>query len=319
MTISIQTLKKTFVGGILALLMFVAYAPQTHATSLPYYPVYQVQNMQELLVYLNSLIAQLNALQEQQRNLYGNTTYNSGGGFYTSRKYNYDVEVETNKARSIDEESATLYGEVDLDDASYAYVWFEYGQKGRFNYETDDERIDEYDSETFSENIDNLDEDEKYYFRAVAEDPSGHRVYGDIQSFITDDNGGSSSSSDDDEPDVETDDVEDVDEDSARINGEVDMNDFDDGTAFFVYGEDEDAVDDADREDEYRDIDEDGDDLRKYKIYTNLDGKRSFWLEIHGLDDDTDYYYRMCVEYDDEDNDPAIICGDTENFETDED
>ena len=165
--------------------------------------------------------------------------------------------------------------------------------------------------------IDNLDEDEKYYFRAVAEDPSGQRTYGNLQSFYTDDNGGSSHN--DDEPDVETGRATNIDEDSARIYGEVDMNDFDDGIVFFVYGEDEDEIDDVDNEDRYNDVDEQGDDLQKYKVYTNLDGYRSFWLQINGLDDDTEHYYRICVEYDDEDNDPVLACGDTESFETDRD
>ena len=82
MTISVQTLKKVFVGGAIALFMFVAYAPQTHAMS-TYYPTSQVQNTSDLIKYLNALIAQLHALQEQQRNLYSYNRYTPNHGVFS--------------------------------------------------------------------------------------------------------------------------------------------------------------------------------------------------------------------------------------------
>lgn len=324
MTISVTSTLKAFVGGMIAVLLFVAFAPQTQAysyVSYPTTPVYQTQSSQDLVAYLYALIAQLQSLQTQYYYQYGHQYGNPGQTYYrpvyNHNSYDdYDVEVETLRARDIDDEEARLYGEVDLDGAPYAYVWFEYGQGGRLTDHTDEEKVS--DDDDFSAYVDDLDEDEKYYFRAVAEDPDGQRTYGELMSFETDDHGGSSSNNDD-EPDVETGDAKNIDEDSARIYGEVDMNDFDDGLVFFVYGEDEDAVEDVEDENEYNDVDEEGDDLQKVKIYSNLDDERSFWLEIGGLDDDTDYYYRICVEYEDEDDDEVLVCGDTEHFQTDED
>src|SRR5690606_5339009 len=123
----------------------------------------------------------------------------------------------------------------------------------------------------------------------------------------------------DDIPDVNTEDAEDVDEDSAELHGEVDMNDFEDGRVFFVYGQDESDIEDVEDEDSYSDVDEQGDDLQKVQVYSNLDNSRSFWVSVFGLDDDTDYYFRICVEYEDEDGDDTLECGSVEEFTTDND
>ena len=97
------------------------------------------------------------------------------------------------------------------------------------------------------------------------------------------------------------------------------MNDFNNGLAFFVYGEDEDQVEDiTDEYDEYRDIDEDGDDLQKVFVDDNIDGSISARADIRGLDDDTDIFFTFCVEYEDEDDDEVLVCGDVEEFTTDD-
>ena len=97
------------------------------------------------------------------------------------------------------------------------------------------------------------------------------------------------------------------------------MNDFRNGIVFFVWGEDEDQVDDIERDyDSYSDVDEDGDDLRKERVDSDLDGRASYRLDIRGLDDDTEYYFAICVEYEDEDDDEVLACGSTEEFETDD-
>jgi len=319
MIFSLKTTYKAIFTAILvaAALSFVIPAAKAEAYSAPvYYTSYQsgYQNSNDLIAYLNTLIQQLQLLQHQYQLQYGHSY--QGQGTYYSYSGDYDIEVDTVSVRNIDDDEATFNGEVDLDGASFVDVWFVYGTDGRLRSETDDLRIDARDDEDFSIDVDNLDEGDKYYFRAVAEDPSGYRVYGDIKSFEADDRG--SSSSNDDKPDVETGDVENIDEDSARLNGEVDMNDFDNGRVFFVYGEDERQVEDVEDEDRYSDVDEDGDDLQKYQVYSNLDEYRSFWFSVSGLDDNTDYYYRICVEYEDDDNDDTLECGDVEDFETDD-
>lgn len=457
-SISLQKLGFAVIAAIFAMAAFAStasaesyYYPQQQV-SVPYYyyqqpTTYQyqyqyqqpTQNKTQLIAYLKNLIAQLQALQSSK---YGHSYGGYGLGLRYPNSDDYDIDVETENARNVEDDEATLYGEIDLDDAPYADVWFEYGEGGDLDEETDEERIDDNDDERFSIDVDGLDDDDRYYFRAVAEDPNGDRVYGAIKSFESDNNNSSSDdepyadtgdvtdieddsaeisgevdmndfnngdvffvygedesqiedveddydsysdvdedgddlqkvlvdsdldssddyeqnitglnededyfyqicvgyeddddddviecggveeftaddnggSSNDDEPSVETGDASDIEDDSAEIRGEVDMNDFDNGDVFFVYGEDEDLVEDVEDEDSYSDVDEEGDDLQKYKVYDNLDGERTFWLEIYGLDDNTDHYYRICVEYEDEDDDDSLMCGDVEDFETD--
>jgi hypothetical protein len=294
-----------------------AYAPyQVYTQTYPVYPVTytaNTANVQALINQINALLLQLRQLQELQARLgYGHGygpysyTYNNG--------HDYDVEVDTDDAFDIDGDEATLSGDIDLGDASYADVWFEYGQDGSLTEESDDERVT--DDGSFDIDVNDLDEDERYYYRAVAEDPGGNVSYGDIESFVSDqgqDNNNNDNNND--EPDVTTDDAEHVSDDSAELHGSVDMNDFDDGTVFFVYGQDENQVEDVEDEDSYNAIDEDGDDLQKVKIYSGLDDSRSFWTDISGLDDDTDYFFRICVGYDDDGD--TLSCGDVESFTTD--
>jgi hypothetical protein len=182
-------------------------------------------------------------------------------------------------------------------------------------------RIDEDEDEDFDFRIGGLRDDERYYFRAVAEDDDEERDYGSIEDFQTEDY----SRYDDynynrnnNEPDVSVRSAFDIDEDSARFTGDVDMNDFRNGEVFFVYGEDEDQIDDvADDYYSYRDVDEDGDDLRKFRIDSDLDGDSSYDMRVTGLDDNTDYHYALCVGYEDEDNDDALECSSIRDFETD--
>jgi len=266
-----------------------------------------------------ALLAQLQALQAQV----DYTPYKPGKTYthtYNQSGYkSYDVEVDTVDVDVEGDDSATFTGEVELDDASYVNVWFAYGTDSSLDEETDEERVD--DDGEFEIEVDDLDEDERYYVRAVAEDPSGYLTYGDILAFTTgddDNDDDDDDNSDDDLPEAETLDAEDVSDDSAELHGEISMNDFEDGLAFFVYGEDEDAVEDVENEDTYGDIDADGDDLRKVMLSSSFDGTRTFWATVFGLDENTDHYFRICVEYEDEDNDETLECGNVEEFTTED-
>jgi len=129
--------------------------------------------------------------------------------------------------------------------------------------------------------------------------------------------GRSSRSNNDVEPEVNTLSARNIKHDRAELRGEVDMNDFKDGRVFFVYGQDEDQVEDIENDyDTYSDIDEDGDDLQKVQVDSRLDGKKSYWRTVWGLDRNTNYYFQICVEYEDEDDDQTIACGGVEEFKT---
>lgn len=236
---------------------------------------------------------------------------------------NAEISITTLSAEDIEDERARLRGEVDFDSSDFAYVWFEYGEDDDdLDESTPRVRRDDDDDEEFAVILTRLEEDQRYHFRAAGKDEDGRNDYGSTRSFTTDDDGRNNDDDDDDdddqEPDVETRDANDITDDSAVLEGEVDMNDFEDGLVFLVYGEDEDLIDDIESDfDSYDDVDEDGDDLQKVQVDSGLDDDDSYEEEISGLDFDTEYFYAYCVEYEDEDDDETLTCGGTESFETD--
>lgn len=143
-------------------------------------------------------------------------------------------------------------------------------------------------------------------------------TYGSPYYYYYPTNSGGSNSNRDEEPDVETDRARSITDDSARLEGSVDMNDFDDGEVFFVYGEDRNQIRDVEDDyDSYNDVDEDGNDLQKVRVDSSLDRDDDYSYTVRSLDDDTRYYFSLCVGYEDEDNDDVLACGSVEDFETD--
>lgn len=228
-----------------------------------------------------------------------------------------DVEATTRSAVNVGEDTATLRGQVDFNNEDEATVYFQYGRsRSNLDSKTTEVELDENDDdEDFSRRLNNLRSDTLYYFRAVAEDDQGDRDFGSTLSFRTDENDSNNSG---DEPDVSLKSITDVTDDSAELRGSVDMNDFNNGRVFFVYGEDEDQVEDiADDYDNYSEVDEDGDDLQKVTVDSDLDGTEDYTLAIGGLDSDTDIFYSLCVEYEDEDDEDVLKCSNTRDFITD--
>jgi len=259
----------------------------------------QLQQMVQLLTQLQTRLRQLLQLRDQR--------FVADG----------DVVVVTRYATDIEEDEALLQGRIALFGGSdYADVWFEYDDdRSDLDQKTSTQRIDEDEDRYFDQWITGLEEDETYYFRAVAEDDNGDIDYGSVEQFTTDDSG---SSSNDDEPEVVTRSAVDVRDDQADLRGTVDMNDFNNGRVFFVYGEDEDQVEDVEDDyDTYAAVEENGDDLQKVRVDTDLDGQASYVKEVDGLDSDTGHYFTLCVEYQDEDGDETLECGAVREFTTD--
>ena len=143
--------------------------------------------------------------------------------------------------------------------------------------------------------------------------------YNDYGYGIGQPRGDHDSSSDDDEPEVETDSADNIEHNEAELRGSVDMMDFEDGEVFFVYGTDEDAIEDVEDDfDSYDDVDEDDDDLQKVRVDSSLDGDDDYEETVTGLDADTEYFFQICVGYEDEDDDEVIVCGGVDDFTTDE-
>jgi hypothetical protein len=244
-------------------------------------------------------------------------THQTSTPYYPTYQYQSagsEVDVETRSATNIEGEEAELRGTIDFNGSDEATVWFQYGLSSTSLTETTSSwSLDEDDDdEDFERTLRNLRERTRYYYRAAAADEYDRVTYGDIRTFVTDDD-----SSSDDEPDVDTDDADDIDNDSAELNGDVDMNDFRNGLVFFVYGEHEDDIEDVEDEDEYDDIDEDGDDIQKVRVDSDLDDDDSYSEGVRNLESNTRHYFRICVEYEDEDDDETLECGNVEEFRTD--
>lgn len=292
------------------------YQVYTAPVQTQYQSQYYNQNIQLLL----QQIAQLQQLLWQ---LQGGVVIDEDDTDDAGSSYDSEVEVDTRSATDIQDDSARLRGEVtDFNRSDYADVWFEYGRsRSDLDTRTPITRIDEDEDQEFVFRVVGLRNDTRYYFRAVAEDEDEEKNYGSIFDFRTDDRRGSYYDDDyrdgDDEPDVTTRNAFDIDDDSAWFAGDVDMNDYRNGEVFFVYGEDEDQIDDVAGDfDTYRDVDEDGDDLQKFRVDSDLDGDSSYKARVSGLDDNTGYYFALCVGYEDEDNDDVLECSSTRDFET---
>jgi hypothetical protein len=227
-----------------------------------------------------------------------------------------EAEVRTLSATNIDEDGATLRAIIDMNDDDEAEFYFEYGTSaGNLGTKTTIRDLDDTDDgDTQSETITGLNDDTRYYFRAVVKDEDGDKDYGITYSFMTEDD---SSTNDDEDPVVTTMSATNTDSDSSELRGSVDMNDFENGTAFFVFGENENQVGDVEDDfDSYTDVDEDNDDLRKVLTDSDVDGSESYTKEVTGLDDNTDIFFTLCVEYEDEDDDETLECGAVRTFET---
>lgn len=255
---------------------------------------------------------------------YGFNYNNNYGNYYGQSMWsNYYMQtvVQTGLARSIEDDEAIISGRIYPNKTNYSYIWFEYGRNPNYlNGRTPEMRINSNYPIEFSKRITNLNEDTRYFFRAVSRGKNGMISYGTISSFVTDGDNYDNDSNDEDTPEVSTGNSTSITDNSAKVKGSVDMNDFENGLVFFLYGEDEDQIENVvDDYDTYNSIDEDGSDLQKVKADSGLDDQKSYTLEIYNLDEDTDYYYSVCVQYENEDGDDEIICGDVKNFTTDED
>ena len=258
----------------------------------------QIEHLRAIITHLQAIIA---SLQNGQ----------SGGGGDNS-----EINITTLYATNIEDDRVKLRGEIDFNNSDTAKVWFVYGDsRSNLDEKTTKIDLDDSDSSAFSRTLTGLDDGVVYYFQAVGEDEDGDIDRGAVLSFRTQ---GNYFPNFGDEPDVNTDRADDITEDSASLQGSVDMNNFDNGKVFFVYGEDENLVSDVEKDfDTYKDVDEDGDDLQKVLMDSGLDGDDDYTLGIYDLDDNTEYFFNLCVEYEDEDGDDKLKCGNVENFETD--
>lgn len=327
MTSTLQFTQKTFASLCIAVLFFVAFAPFASAKTY-YYEDNTVQN-QALIAQLQqqvyALMAQLQALKNGNAYTYTypqQQTY-TYGNYYTG---NGNLDVITGNADVQNGDTVVLHGSVSNLGSTYARVWFEYGKNGNMSEQTGSKNVTNNNS--FVIEASGINGTGHFYYRAVAEDASGYRVYGGIQSLDSRstshsyndnyyNNHSYNHSNNSNVPDVTTNSARNINAYTADLRGDVDMNDFDSGLAFFVYGEDESQVDDASGESRYSDISSDGRQLQKVQLSSNIDNTRTFSTNVSGLRSNTEHFFRLCVEYKDDNDDKTLECGDVENFDTD--
>lgn len=149
-----------------------------------------------------------------------------------------------------------------------------------------------------------------YYYRLCANWAQG-LVCSPIKSFTTNDRSRFSRFV---APQVRMDRTSGIGSDQATVSGSVTLNDAQRGTAFIVYGEDQSRVSGVVSNDSYSDVNESGDNLQKIRVASNMRGSRSFSRTISSLDDETDHYYRLCVEYDGDRD--GLLCSNVQRFKT---
>lgn len=183
-----QFARTTTIGFLVCILAFSPMHAQAQTTDATYQP----QTVEEMIAYLYGIIAQLQA-QLDARTGGGSDSGNSSGSGSTVRPgggNSRSLDVDTLSADDIRDDEADLRGRIDLNGNDYAYTWFEYGE--------DDDDLDDRtvrrrvtdttgDRQSVRINLDDLDEDERYYYRLVGENESGDEFFGRIRDFRTDD------------------------------------------------------------------------------------------------------------------------------------
>lgn len=140
---------------------------------------YQPRTNQELIAYLYGRIIQLNEIKQM---------IDSGKSWSDVSKLevNY-VLVETHKATEIEETTAVLRGEVQLFGDATASVWFEYGEDENFlDQKTSRKSVRSAYDRAVRIKIDDLEDDERYYFRIVSLNKDKTISYGEVYQFRTD-------------------------------------------------------------------------------------------------------------------------------------
>ncbi|MCD5380948.1 MAG: hypothetical protein LR008_00010 [Candidatus Pacebacteria bacterium] len=270
---------------------------------------FQLQSVEERIAYLYGMIAQLQVMLAAQDNNYS-CSYGCDdrgrvlGVVYSGSAGGGDIDVTTFTARDIEDDEADLRGEVDLNNNRSATVWFEYGEsRNNLDDRTVKRRITGSQNKEidFTINVDDLDEDGRYYYRAVAEDAGGDRDYGSILSFVTDDDSYVDNNRyGDSDLDVDTFSARDVRDDEADLRGKVDLNNRRTATVWFEYGESRYDLDDR---------------TSKRVIRGDRNEKIDFTINVDDLDEDERYYYRAVAEDEDDDREYGSIL----SFTTDDD
>ena len=167
-----------FASALAVVLMLAVVAPSVaSAQSIGYQPRTQA----EMIAYLYGRITQLMEIKAMLERGAANQGYYQSDGGYSS------VAIDTYSAQSETHESAILRGEVVLYGDTTATAWFEYGEDEDFlDLKTRKASVRSAYDRAIRQQVRYLDDDERYYFRIVAQTNNGKLIYGPIESFRTD-------------------------------------------------------------------------------------------------------------------------------------
>lgn len=222
----------------------------------------------------------------------------SGNNQEPEEETDYPV-VLTHNATNIDEDSAVLNGEVEYTgNDTVSSLKFRYGtSSNNLNYTVYANPSSTNNNGTdFDFQLNNLNDDTTYYFKACGTNDAGEDC-GVTKSFTTDDEYEEEEEEENENIGVITLAAQNIEETSATLRGDILETNGEDLERYFEYGEDEDDLDET--------------------VYLSgqTDDEGTFSKTIYGLDEDTTYYFRACIEsLDSNDED----CGVIKFFTTDE-
>ncbi|MCA9360469.1 hypothetical protein KC730_01095 [Candidatus Kaiserbacteria bacterium] len=254
---------------------------------------------------------------------------------YNSNYYRPPM-VQTLSAENIEYNTAVLRGEVDLRsiDSGLVFVVYGYekskvaevGSKYKTFVEIPASNNDKVRTKVLNKiangfdsyklKLSSLVQDTEYFYQICVQYNMGDDAVscGQIESFVT--NLRDPRSNDFGQPRVSIDTATNVTAYTADVKGSVDMKDGKAGIVFIVYGESKNLVNLVDVEsNKYSNVEESYEYLQKDRIETNLLGKSEYNLIIDDLDRDTEYFYRLCVEFDGEKS--GLECSPVHSFVTD--
>lgn len=224
----------------------------------------------------------------------------------------YNILVLSLTPTSVERKEATLRGEMDKGSSETAEVWFEYGAGGYLNKRSDVTEVTYTGRQQITQTITSLAPNTKYNYRLVVEDMDGYRQYGPIWSFMTVETASAQSFSG--LPVAETDGVNYVTAYGARLQSFVTMNDYSNGTVFFVYSENKSAVNEAEDYRTFNEVEKESYAIAQRVAGDEFSGRDTVFVDVYNLSPATEYYYRACVEF--KSNRTVLRCSGTQRFTT---
>jgi hypothetical protein len=242
-------------------------------------------------------------------------------------------KVTTYSAQNVNSNSATARALVNSYDKKGKNVYIVYGYDERkvravaSEYKTfssipalvDDKvrvmSVDTYieKEETYATSLSYLVDETTYYYTFCLEYEGG-KTCGNVSSFKTVESNYRSDYFY--QPSVYLSSVSNIEAYSAKVSGSYQMNDGEDGVVFLVYGTSQNLVNAVSNEENYSDIDEEDEALQVVRLAVSAIGSGKFDYAISGLDRDTQYFYRVCAEYDGDEN-SGMTCSYSNSFTTD--